>query len=73
MSRYSIKEELSGRHMGIWEANSPEHALDIMSRAIGFKSHAHACSEIREDPAGHWISSLDFKSGGLIVTVIQWS
>lgn len=46
MTKYSISNQTSGADLGIYEADSPEAALDIMARDAGYKDYADCCSVV---------------------------
>ena len=43
MSAYSIQSNVTGLHLGTYEADSREAALDAMARDAGYTDYAHAC------------------------------
>ena len=61
MPTYSITSRTSGYHIGTYDADSREAALDAMSREAGYANHAEAC-EVTGD--------VDLDGSDLIVTEI---
>lgn len=48
MAKYRISNRVSGHDFGVYEANSPEEALEVMARDAGYDSAA----EMRRVSAG---------------------
>lgn len=44
MTRYRIANTIGGVVLGVYEATSPEEALDVMARDAGYADHAAACA-----------------------------
>lgn len=49
MSTFSIHSRTTGYHLGSYEADSREAALDAMSREAGYANHAEACEVTNDD------------------------
>lgn len=51
MTRYEIANRQSAAILGIFEAETPEAALDLMAQDAGYRDYADACTVTEEDPA----------------------
>ena len=43
MKNFSISNQTSGADLGVWEGETPEDALEALSREAGYRSYAEAC------------------------------
>lgn len=50
MSKYEIINSASGQSLGVYEADSPDAALDACCRAAGYDSRADADAVVGHDP-----------------------
>ena len=62
ISTYYI-ESRDGAHLGSYDSDSEEHALDAMARDAGYADFAAACAATGESPTDWTTSSFLFKRG----------
>src|SRR5690606_14698768 len=49
MTRYQIHNRTSGHILGVWEAESPDTALDAMAREAGYRDYADCQEQVPAD------------------------
>ncbi len=50
MTRYEIANRTSAAILGMYEATTPEAALDLMAQSAGYRDYADACAVTGADP-----------------------
>ena len=57
--KYQIENTRSGFFFGIYEADSKEHALDLMAQDVGYKDYADLNEEVPAAPGEILVTELE--------------